>query len=126
MKHFSWLVALALCLLQGCGEAVTENADAEQAGPALRTALEAWKSGKSEGELRNQKPPIIMNEDDWRSGKRLVDFKMDPAGALFGRQVRWRVQIKLQEPSGKTVDRQATYIIDTAPRLVIVRDSFAS
>jgi hypothetical protein len=67
-----------------------------------------------------------MNEDDWRTGKRLLDFKMDDAGSLSGRQARWRVQIKLQDTTGKTQERSAIYIIDTTPRVVIVRDTFAS
>jgi hypothetical protein len=47
-------------------------------------------------------------------------------GAMSGRQVVWRAQIKLQDKGGKTEDQRATYVIDTTPRLVIVRDRFAS
>jgi len=87
--------------------------------------LEAWKSGKSQDELQKGSPSILMNEDDWRTGKRLLDFKMEKP-ALSGRQVRCRVHITLQEAGDKSVDRDAVYIIDTTPRIVIVRDSFAS
>ncbi len=118
--------ALALCVLAGCGPRSLEPADLGQAGPALRTALEAWKDGKSQEDLANQKPSILMNEDDWRMGKRLLDFTMEEQGALSGRQVVWRAQIKFQDSSGKTEERRATYVIDTTPRLVIVRDRFAS
>jgi hypothetical protein len=114
-----------ICFLLGCGQRA-ENADLEQAEPALRTALEAWKGGKSQEDLAGQTPSILMNEDDWRVGKRLLDFKMDDQGALSGRQVVWHAQIKLQDNSGKTEDRRATYVIDTTPRIVIVRDKFAS
>jgi hypothetical protein len=120
-----FFAALSLCLLLGCGQGAGEPADLEQAGPALRTALEAWKDGKSQEDLANQSPSILMNEDDWRMGKRLLDFKMEDQGSLFGRQVVWKTQIKLQDPNGKTEDRRATYVIDTTPRLVIVRDRFA-
>jgi hypothetical protein len=119
------LGVLCLGLLQGCNKGPGENADLEQAGPALRTALETWKSGSSQQDLASQNPPILMNEVDWREGKRLLSYQMDEAGALHGRQVVWRVQIKLQDKSGKTEDRKAKYIIDTTPRLVIVRDRFA-
>ncbi len=121
-----FFVALSLCFLQGCGQRTVELSDLEQAGPALRTALEAWKGGKSQEDLANQNPSILMNEDDWRGGKRLLDFKMEDQGSLSGRQVVWRAQIKLQDKSGTTEDRKATYVIDTTPRLVIVRDRFAS
>ena len=49
----------------------------DQAGPALRAALEAWKGGKSQQDLADQTPSIIMNEDDWRGGKRLLDYTVD-------------------------------------------------
>jgi hypothetical protein len=103
-----------------------EPADIDQAGPALRTALEAWKGGKSQQELADQAPSILMNEDDWRVGKRLVHYEMEERGSLSGRQVVWKVQMRLQDRGGKTEDYKATYVIDTTPRLVIVRDLFAS
>ena len=92
---------------------------------ALQTALEAWKSGKSPQDLTNARPSIIMNEDDWRVGKRLLNFDREK-GSVSGRQVRCRVRIKLQDKNDKAVDRDAVYIIDTVPHIVIVRDSFAS
>lgn len=121
-----FLAALCLCLLQGCGKGSIEPADIDQAGPALRIALDAWKDGKSQQVLAEQTPSILMNEDDWRGGKRLMDYKMEEAGALQGRQVVWRVQIKLQQKDGQVEDRRAKYVIDTTPRIVIVRDRFAS
>ena len=126
MKRTSLLIVLSFSVLQGCGKGRTEDADPNQAGPALRTALAAWQSGKTQQELVDQKPSILMNEDDWRVGKRLLEFKMEETSTMFGRQVRWRAQIKLQDKNGKTEERTATYIIDTTPRIVIVRDSFAS
>jgi hypothetical protein len=118
-------IAFSVCLLSGCRRTVV-NSDAEQAGPALRTALEAWKSGKSPSDLEGLSPSIIMNEGDWESGKRLLEFKMDDKGTLVGRQIQWRVQVKIQDKSGKTQDRRVSYTIDTTPRIVIVRDIFAS
>ena len=117
-----FITGICLLFLVGCGQ---EPADINQAGPALQTALEAWKSGSSQQELASKTPSILMNEDDWREGKRLMDYKMDDAGTMHGRQVVWRVQIKVQDKSGKTEDRKAKYVIDTTPRLVIVRDRFA-
>jgi hypothetical protein len=114
-----------LCWLPGCGGGLGPDADSVTADKALQTALEAWKSGKSPADLEKGRPSIIMNEDDWRMGKRLLDFKMDK-GSLSGRQVRCRARLKLKDRDDKTIDREAVYIIDTTPRIVIVRDSFAS
>jgi hypothetical protein len=124
MRRFTLFVTLVICLLPGCRRGLGPDADPVEADRALQTALEAWKSGKSPADLQQQRPSILMNEDDWRAGKRLLDFTMEK-GSLSGRQVRCRVRIKLQDKD-MTVDREAVYIIDTTPRIVIVRDSFAS
>jgi len=125
MKRAALFITLSLCLLSGCGRTLDPNADPAEADKALRTALEAWKGGKSPDDLKQGRPPILMNEDDWRTGKRLLDYEMEK-GSLSGRQVRCRVRIKLQGADGEAADREAVYIIDTVPRIVIVRDSFAS
>ncbi len=125
MKYLVPTITLLLCLIPGCHRGLDPEADKDVADRALRTALEAWKSGKPQAELEKENPSIIMNEDDWRLGKRLVDFTTEES-SLSGRQVRCRVRIKLQDKSDKTTERSAVYIIDTTPRIVIVRDSFAS
>jgi hypothetical protein len=125
MKRVALLIAMVLCVLPGCRRGLAPDSDAATADKALRTALEAWKSGKTQADLEKEQPSIIMNEDDWRVGKRLLDYKIGEGG-LSGRQVRYRVHIKLQEKDEKAVERDAVYIVDTIPRIVIVRDSFAS
>jgi hypothetical protein len=125
MKRLALLIALFIVLLPGCRGGLGPDAEPDVGGKALRTALEAWSSGKSQGDLEKGNPSIIMNEDDWRMGKRLVEFTVEDS-AMAGRQVRCHVRIKLQDKDGKTVDQRATYVIDTTPRIVIVRDSFAS
>jgi hypothetical protein len=125
MKRLALFVVFTVCVMPGCHRSLDSDADPAQADKVLQTALEAWKGGKSQADLEKGQPSIIMNEDDWRTGKRLLDFKMDK-GALSGRQVRCRVHIKLQDKDDKAVERDAVYIIDTTPRIVIVRDSFAS
>jgi hypothetical protein len=125
MRHFTFLLICSVGFLSGCGQRLAENVSPDEAGDALRNALGAWKEGKTPANLEGQQPSIIMNELDWSSGNRLLDFKMNDAGSLDGRQVRWVVQMKLQDKNGKVSDRKATYIIDTIPRIVIVRDTFA-
>ena|SRR5579871_864100 len=122
MKRLS-LTALCLVVLVGCGSQTP--ADIEQAGPALRSALDAWKAGWSQKDLENQNPSILMNEDDWREGRTLVDFQMEPNGVMHGRQVVWWAMIKTKDKKGKIEERRAKYVVDTTPRLVIVRDRFA-
>jgi len=126
MKPLSLLCVCGVIILAGCGKQLAENVDPDQVRQALQTVLEAWKAGKSNAELGSLHPSIVMNEADWTNGGRLLDYKMNETGSLDGRQVRWVVQIKLQDKSGKVSERKATYIVDTVPRIVIVRDTFAS
>ena len=126
MKPLYLVCFCSVISLAGCGKPLPENVDLEQARQALQTALDAWKAGKSNAELGSLQPPIVMNEADWTNGGRLLDYTMNEKGTLDGRQVRWVVQIKLQDKTGKASERKATYIIDTIPRIVIVRDTFAS
>jgi hypothetical protein len=125
MKRLALFILLCLCLLSSCRRGLDKDADPEEGGKALQTALEAWKKGQTPEELEKMSPPILMNEDDWRLGKRLLDFKVEE-NTLKGRQVRSRVRIKLEDKSGKSLEKKAAYIIDTTPRLVIVRDTFAN
>ena len=125
MKRSALFLTLALCLLNGCGGGLGPDADSDTGGKALETALDAWKNGKSQDELAKASPSIIMNEDEWRVGKHLLEFKVEES-AMAGRQLRSRVRIKLQDKDGKTHEQKAIYIIDTTPRIVIVRDTFAT
>ena len=125
MQRLLVCTSLAVCILSGCSRGLDPDASKPEADKALQTALEAWKNGKSQADLEKGIPSIIMNEDDWRTGKRLLDYKAEES-VLAGRQIRCRVWIKLQDQVNKTVETNAVYIIDTTPRIVIVRDSFAS
>jgi hypothetical protein len=125
MRHLAMFILVALLFLPGCGGSLGPDSDRDVADKALRSAMEAWKNGKSQDDLEKESPSIIMNEDDWRTGKRLIEFKIEEC-TLSGRQVRCRVRIKLQDKDGKSAERNAVYIIDTTPRIVIVRDRFAA
>jgi hypothetical protein len=125
MKRLTLFIILTLCLLPGCHRTLHADVSPAEADKALQTALEAWRGGKSQADLEKGQPSIIMNEDGWRTGKRLLDFQMEK-GSLSGRQVRCRVHIKVQDKDEKPTEKDATYIIDTIPRIVIVRDTFAS
>jgi hypothetical protein len=125
MRRLAIFIWLALLFLPGCGGSLGPDADRDVADKALRTAMENWQNGKSQVDLEKGQPAIIMNEDDWRTGKKLVEFKIDEC-TLSGRQMRCRVRLKLQDKDGKNAERNAVYIIDTTPRIVIVRDLFAA
>src|SRR5688572_6347558 len=119
MSRFACRFLLFACFLAGCSRGLGPDASPAEAGPALQKALEAWKAGATPGELEKQTPSILMNEPDWHAGKRLLDFKMEEP-AMYGRQVRCKVHLTLEDKSGQKRQREVNYIIDTTPRLVIV------
>jgi len=119
MKRAGGWLMVVLALQLGCGGSIDKDSSAVDGGKALRTALEAWKAGKEPASLE---PDIIMNELEWRNGKKLVDFKMPETSTMHGRQVRWEVDLTIQDKAGAKKDQKAKYIIDTVPRIVIVRD----
>ena len=128
MRRYWILLVLFVGLLSGCGQPVTEK---RQPGrrpakyPHHAGATAPTKKGKTPEQLEAQEPSIIMNEDAWRTGSSLLEFTMEPAGKMNGRQVRWVVQIKLRDKKGKETTQKATYTVDTIPRIVIVRDILA-
>ena len=121
MNRYVRRAAMLACVLVGCSRGLGPDANPTEAGPALQKALEAWKGGATPAELEKQTPSILMNEPDWHAGKRLVDFKMGEP-AMYGRQVRCKVQMTIEDKAGQKRQRDVNYIIDTTPRLVIVRD----
>ena len=70
MKQFSLLFVCCVSFLMGCGKRLAEDVEPDQAKQALKTALDAWQSGKTNAELEAQQPSILMNESDWTAGAR--------------------------------------------------------
>jgi hypothetical protein len=105
----------------GCGPAIGPDDDPNQAVTVLRTALDAWKNGASAESLQNQRPPIWFNEPESKQS-RLVDYQLDSKTSMVGRQVRCTVSLTLATSSGKKVERNVPYLVDTTPNQVIVRE----
>jgi hypothetical protein len=125
MKRFACSVGLWLCLLLpvlGCGKTLDAPVDQDKAREVLQTALESWKQGESYGALGQRQPPIYFNEPGWEAGKKLVNYQAGQM-ELFGRQGRCSVKLFLQDKGGKAIERDISYLIDTTPRIVIVREN---
>jgi hypothetical protein len=110
-----------LFVVLGCGKEPDPPVDTNEAGAALRTALDAWKAGEPYGGLPQRDPAIYFNERDWEAGKRLVDYRLGPV-ELMGRQGRCTVKLTVRDKDGKQADRDVGYLIDTTPRVVITRE----
>ena len=115
------LAALAL-LVVGCstGPPLPPQANPDEARAALTTALEAWKKGGNAREaLAAGNPPIYFNDPRCGPDVRLVAYRLDEAHTGYGQSVQITVVLSF-EKDGRVVEKKATYMVDTAPAIVIV------
>jgi hypothetical protein len=111
-----------LALMVGCSKTLDDPVDPNEARAVLQTALDAWKQGESYGDLQKRTPPIYFREPEWEAGKKLVTFKAGKVD-LMGRQGRCSVKLSLLDKAGKATEREISYLIDTTPQVVIVREN---
>ncbi len=125
MNRFFALVSFACLLVSqaGCGPKIDPPVDTGKAGEVIKTALDAWKQGEAYGSLQKGSPSITFTDFDWQAGKKLVDYSLGNV-ELRGRQGYCSVTLSLQGKDGKTDQREVSYVIDTVPSVVIVRDMF--
>jgi hypothetical protein len=110
-----------LCAV-GCGQPAPPAADPTRARATLQVALEAWQQGESAEALKARSPAIYFNEPACKEGNRLIHFEITTEEAN-GFNWRCNVLLTVQSADGKPKQRKASYLIDTDPALVIVRDS---
>jgi hypothetical protein len=88
----------------------------------LRTVLDAWKSGAPAESLGGHEPPVFVADRDWRGGARLARYEVFPNDQLFGSDLRCNVWLWLEDGSGKTRKKKATYSVGTNDKLTVVRE----
>jgi hypothetical protein len=114
--------ALILASLAGCGSGGNAHpADPDQAQTVLRTALDAWKAGEKQESLENRTPPIHVKDVDWRDGFVLVRYDAEREGRLAGYDMSYHVVLELKSPKGKSLKKDAIYMVTTSPTLLISR-----
>jgi hypothetical protein len=129
MRHFrrgarlgGWSLALLTSLALGCGPATPRPADPDKAREALRTALDAWQNGERPEALKARQPALYVNDADWQAGLRLTGYELKGDGDYHGVQFRCSAVLSLEAGKGQRSDKAVKYLIDTQPRVVIVRD----
>jgi hypothetical protein len=107
----------------GCNEqSLPPAADSGRARAALETSLKAWQKGESVESLKSLSPPIYFNDSEWNDRNRLIRYEIESEEA---NALSWRCRVILTVQSGheKPKERKTSYLIDTDPAIVIVRDS---
>jgi hypothetical protein len=117
IRHRS-LIALAL-LVAGCSVSGGARAvDAPKAREALRTALDGWKKGDAPASLA---PSLTVQDMEWLSGAKLVDYQLTGDGQDFGVNLHVPVTLTLRTTQGREVKKNVSYIVGTSPIVTVAR-----
>jgi hypothetical protein len=92
-----------------------------EARAALRTALETWRQGERPESLHGASTPILITDDDWQAGRRLVRYQVEEAQETDGPGLRCNVVLGIEDERGSRIERRALYQVDIHPHLVIAR-----
>lgn len=113
-----WFLCLAGCS-NGPRRAAPVNAELAQS--ALQKALDSWKNGARPASLKNEAPPIIVQDMDWQMGYRLVDYRVhDPI--YDDANLRCPVTLTVLSPQGRKLDKNVTYMVGTDPAVTVFRE----
>jgi hypothetical protein len=120
------LAALATLPLAGCwGSSQAHPVDSPRAREALKTALDAWKSGQSVDSLASSSTPMTVQDFDWAGGAMLVDYQIIDDGQAYDANLRVRVKLVLDAPTknaGKPAEKTVWYLVGTSPSVTVFRD----
>jgi len=109
-------------LLFGCsGYQHAESVDAERARATLKVSLDAWKSGSSPTALKAGSPSIMVQDLDWITGAKLIDYQVSGDGRKREANLFVPVRLTLRTPKGREIKKDVSYIIGTSPSLTIYR-----
>jgi hypothetical protein len=121
------LVACLALAAWGCGAGACGNrrppppSDPAQAKVALQAALDAWQQGMRPEMLKNRKPPMLVADEDWQDGQRLLGYQIGE-GELIGLRLRCPVVLMLEGQPGQPVQKEANYAVATQPLISVRRD----
>jgi hypothetical protein len=123
------LATLATLLLPGCSNPSSAHAvDMPRARDALKIALDEWKKGESPKSVESASTPIVVQDFDWASGAKLIDYQIVDDGKAYDANLR--VQVKLTMSGGqsqgkaeaKAAEKRVWYLVTTSPKVTVFRD----
>lgn len=127
--HRCGLFGLAILLagvVSGCGghSEMQLKGDTMGAGGALAQALEAWKAGTKPAELAQAIPPMVVVDEAWTAGDKLVSYTIE--GDPIENGSHWRVfaQIKTAGEDQKEKSERVCYAVTINETMSVVRSDF--
>jgi len=119
MRVASLLLGLPIFVaLAGC----SKPEDLNKARAGVESALEAWKKAQDPKSLAGQ--DIEINEPDWQSGHRLLDYTVKSSASQPQQGPRVVVVLNMKSKAGKTVTTEVAYEVIFAEKTKIGRDAF--
>lgn len=88
---------------------------------ALVTTLDAWKAGQKPEDLANHQPKISVQDLEWMSGTKLVDYKITDKVTPVDARLFVDVQLNVIAPDGKKSQKTVKYVMNTSPGLAVFR-----
>jgi hypothetical protein len=123
------LAVLATLLLPGCADASRAHAVNEPtARDALKTALDGWKNGKTPASFASDSSPMIVQDLEWSSGAKLLDYQLVDDGKAYDANLRIQVKLSLAgadakaAPATKKTEKTVWYLVGTSPKVTVFRD----
>ena len=112
------LVALSIA---GCSAGVANPVDPDRARVALKTALDHWKSGGDPLSMPASATPMTVQDLEWQSGAKLLDYEVLGDGEPADANLRVKVKLTL---AGKTkkAEKTVNYLVTTSPAVTVFRD----
>jgi hypothetical protein len=116
------VAAVVALTTSGCSKGVANPVDPDRARVALKAALDHWKSGGDPLSMPTSATPMTVQDLEWQSGAKLVDYEVlgdgDPADANL------RVKVKLTlAGKGKNTEKTVNYLVTTSPAVTVFRDA---
>jgi hypothetical protein len=111
----------SLILLAGCSQSPA-LVDIDIAKDALASTMESWKQGKSPQDLLKEAPSIVVQETEWTEGTKLLDYELVEDDKPAGQNLIAKVKLKLSRDDGKVIEKTATYVVGTSPKICVYRN----
>lgn len=117
-------LSLLLFTLTGCGGPKPENVDPNLGMQTLRDTLDQWVAGENPETLASGTPEVIVQDMDWSSGLTLLDYETMGDGEAVDANLRVQVKLHLRDQNKKDIEKLATYVVTTRPKMTVFRDMF--
>ncbi|HZW34477.1 MAG TPA: hypothetical protein VFF52_27380 [Isosphaeraceae bacterium] len=120
------LVLAAMCVMGCSGSSQAHAVDPSRAREALKLALEQWKRGAEPSSLSSSATPMTIQDFDWASGAKLIDYQLVDDGKAYDSNLRIQVKLTLDGGRGRgkgtTTEKKVWYLVGTSPAVTVFRD----